>query len=266
VVEDPLLLCVDVGNTSVSAAVFRGMELVRRTHRKTSMLKRGTDWISWLSELRDQDPIPSHIVVATVVPDLRPSIFKASEGLFEEAPHFLTHASPLGIQVAYRDPSQVGADRLANAVHAFENLGGPSVVVDFGTANTLDLISREGRYEGGIIMPGIHMSLESLHTHTALLPAVDFEAPAELIGKDTVSSILSGAYYGVAASIDGLLDRLTDCLGERPRVIGTGGLAEMVRRESRWIEIVDQDITLKGLCRVGLRVWYGKKTGWNEGK
>jgi len=262
--EDPFLLAVDVGNTSTSGAVFRGMEMLKRERRDTSELRRRSDWVSWLSALRQEMTLPGRIIVATVVPELRASLFKASEGLFSASPHFLSHESPLGIEVAYRDPSQVGADRLANGVQAFESMGGPSVIVDFGTATTMDLISKEGRYEGGIIMPGIHMSLESLHANTALLPAVDFEVPEELLGRDTVASILAGAYYGVAAAIDGLLDRLADRLGEKPAVVATGGLAAVVKEESKWIDAVDQDLTLKGLCRVGLRVARGEENRRRE--
>lgn len=249
-----LRLCIDVGNTSVSAALFRTLEVVTRGRHPSQELTAAWQWGSYLGSLMETGLLPDKVMVATVVPALKGPILDACESMGLPVPHFLSDQSPLGIEIAYRYPSQVGADRLANSVAVYERYGGPCVVVDFGTATTFDVVSEQGRYEGGIILPGIHMSLESLHAKTALLPAVDFDVPTELVGKDTVASILSGVYFGAAAQIDGLLDRLAEYFGKPPHVIGTGGLATIVKAESRWLHEVDLDITLEGLCRVGRRL------------
>jgi type III pantothenate kinase len=141
----------------------------------------------------------------------------------------------------------VGADRIVNAVAAFQKYGGPCVVVDLGTAITFDAIAATGAYLGGVIAAGIGISIEALFSKTARLPLVDFREPAQLIGTNTIASVQSGLYYGALGAIDGIVDRLIEELGPATRVVGTGGQARLIARGSRHLRVVDEDLTLEGL-------------------
>ena len=153
----------------------------------------------------------------------------------------------LGLTIKYDNPKEVGADRVVNGVAAYYLYGGPAIVVDLGTAITFDVISGEAEYLGGLIYPGIGISLSGLFAKTALLPQVNFEQPSKLIGTNTVGSIQSGLYYGTMGMVDGLLERLCAELGAAPQIIATGGQASMIQAGSRLVEHLDEDLTLKGL-------------------
>jgi type III pantothenate kinase len=149
--------------------------------------------------------------------------------------------------VLYDNPSEVGADRIVNAVAAFEKYGGPCVVVDFGTATTFDCVSKKGEYMGGVICPGIGISADALFQRTARLPRVEIRKPSRVIGSTTVGSLQSGLYYGYLGLVDGILERVVDVLGEETRVIATGGLGSLIGTASHFIKNVDEFLTLEGL-------------------
>ena len=152
-----------------------------------------------------------------------------------------------GMPILYDNPKEVGADRIANAVAAYELYGGPSIVVDFGTANTVEAISEKGEYLGGAIFPGIEISMDALFARAARLRKVDFVEPESVIGKNTVASLQSGLVYGFAGQVDGIVDGIRRELAGDARVVATGGLAELIAPHSRTIETVDPFLTLEGL-------------------
>jgi type III pantothenate kinase len=156
-------------------------------------------------------------------------------------------AVDLGIQVLTENPNEVGADRLVNAVGAKERYGGPLIVVDFGTATTFDVIDVDGNYRGGVIAPGINLSLEALHSAAAQLPRVAVARPASVIGRGTVPAMQSGIYWGYVGLIEGLVRRIADEFGQAMKVVATGGLAPLFNEATAVIEFLDRDLTIRGL-------------------
>ena len=246
-----MLLVVDVGNTQTHLGAFRGEELVCdwrfATVRESTADELGAALRALLA-LRDLSfaDLDASILSSTV-PQLRPE-------WTEMATRYLEHAMPVvgpgvrtGMPIRMDNPRELGADRLVNAVAAHHQLGGPCVVVDFGTAITYDCVSAGGEYLGGIIAPGVEISLEALTTRAAAIPKIDLMRPRTLIGKSTVDAIRSGVVYGFAAQVDGMLARVRRELGEETRAIATGGLAAGIVPFCESISDVDPLLTLTGL-------------------
>jgi type III pantothenate kinase len=187
------------------------------------------------------------IVISSVVPPLDPVLRQMCERHFNLKPLFIEPGVKTGMPVQYDNPAEVGADRIVNAVAAFDKFGGPCVIVDFGTATTFDCVSKKGEYMGGVICPGIGISADALFQRTARLPRVEIRKPARVIGSNTVGSLQSGLYYGYLGLVDGILERLVDELGEGTRVVATGGLGSLIGTASRFIKDVDELLTLQGL-------------------
>jgi type III pantothenate kinase len=246
-----MLLVVDVGNTQTHFGTFQGEELLEHwrfaTVRDSTADELGAA-LRNLLELRGVGLADlSSSIVSSTVPQLEPEWLAMAE-------HYLGHrmlAVGPGIKtsmpIRIDNPRELGADRLVNAVAAHERLGGPCVAVDFGTAVNFDVVSREGEYLGGILMPGVEISLEALTSRGAKLPRVDLAAPRHTIGKGTVDAIRSGVIFGFAAAVDGLLARIHAELGERAPTIATGGLAGVIVGHTQGIDEVDDVLTLKGL-------------------
>jgi type III pantothenate kinase len=187
------------------------------------------------------------IVISSVVPPLDPVLRQVCERYFELRPLFIEPGIKTGMPVHYDNPAEVGADRIVNAVAAFEKYGGPCVVVDFGTATTFDCVSPKGEYLGGVICPGIGISADALFERTARLPRVEIRKPARVIGSNTVGSLQSGLYYGYLGLVDGILELLLAEMGAETHVIATGGLGPMIGTGSKYIKQVDDFLTLEGL-------------------
>lgn len=187
------------------------------------------------------------IVVSSVVPPLDPVLRQVCERYFSLRPLFIEPGVKTGMPVHYDNPAEVGADRIVNAVAAFEKYGGPCVVVDFGTATTFDCVSAKGEYLGGVICPGIGISADALFERTARLPRVEIRKPARVIGSNTVGSLQSGLYYGYMGLIDGILELLLAELGPNTNVTATGGFGTMIGPGSKYIKHVDDFLTLDGL-------------------
>jgi len=187
------------------------------------------------------------IVVSSVVPPLDPVLRQVCERYFNLRPLFIEPGVKTGMPVHYDNPAEVGADRIVNAVAAFEKYGGPCVIVDFGTATTFDCVSAKGEYLGGVICPGIGISADALFERTARLPRVEIRKPARVIGSNTVGSLQSGLYYGYIGLIDGILERLLEELGPQTHVIATGGLGPLIGTGSKYMKSVDEFLTLEGL-------------------
>lgn len=245
-----MLLVLDVGNTNTTLGVYDGDEL-KHSWRLTSERHRTVDeygimcrTLLHLSGL--ESSVITGIAVSSVVPMLDFTLNKMAEVYFGLKPLFITSENA-GMPVLYDDPREVGADRVVNAVAAFEKYGGPCVVVDFGTATTFDAISKAGEYLGGIIYPGIQISADALFQRAAKLRNTEFRKPDKVIGTNPAGSVQSGLYYGNIALVDGVLERMIEELGKGTRVVATGGLAPLISRGSRFIETVDANITLEGI-------------------
>jgi len=187
------------------------------------------------------------IVISSVVPPLDSTLREVCERYFQLKPLFIEPGVKTGMPVQYDNPAEVGADRIVNGVAAFEKLGGPCIVVDFGTATTFDVVSARGEYLGGVITPGIGISADALFERTARLPRVDIRKPPSVIATNTVNSLQAGLYYGYIGLIDGILERLMTELGGDVKVVATGGLASLMGSGSKYIREVDDLLTLEGL-------------------
>lgn len=246
-----MLLVIDVGNTNTSLGVYRGEELVKHWRLTTARARTVDEYgvhARNLFELAEIDfKAITAVAIASVVPPLNFTLKKMSEGYFNHTPLFIDNTIDTGLKILYEPPSDVGADRIVDAVAAVHKYGAPCVVVDFGTATTFNAIDAEQRYLGGVITPGINISFEALFERAARLPRVEIKRPQTVIGSSTVTAIQSGMYYGYAGLVDGILRRMLEELGGTPRVVATGGLASLIAPGSELIEIVDDTLTLEGL-------------------
>jgi type III pantothenate kinase len=249
-----LLLAIDVGNTNVTIGVFKNGALVHNW-RLAALRERTADEIGiFVTHLFEQTKVEvsavDGIVVASVVPPLTRPMEEMSDRYFGRKA-LLVDATNAGIPIAYFPAEDVGADRIVNAVAAREKYRShsPIIVVDFGTATTFDVISRDGEYVGGIICPGIGISAEALFQRAARLPRVEVRKPDRVVGQTTVNAMQSGLFFGYVEMVDGLVRRIKNELpdGEHATVIATGGLADVLSSEAKSIQHVEPDLTLEGL-------------------
>jgi type III pantothenate kinase len=246
-----VLLAVDVGNTNTVLGAFEGKALRQHWRIETSHSRTADEYGIQLRQLfavGGLDPrAVDALVVATVVPPLTLTLQRMSERYFGVAPLFIGPGVKTGMPILYEDPREVGADRIVNAVAAWDRWGCGLVVVDFGTATTFDAVSQRGEYLGGSICPGIAISMEALFSHASKLPEVEFVCPPHVIGRNTVASMQSGLVYGYVGLVDGICERMARELGFPPKVIATGGLAPLIAAVSSSISEVDELLTLNGL-------------------
>src|SRR5574337_213093 len=254
-----MLLALDVGNTNMVVGVFENKEL--RVHWRISTRRDGTSdeygmLISNLLHLAGLEPGQiSALIIASVVPPLQSSLEEMAHRYFRIAPLVVGLGTKTGMSILYDSPREVGADRIVNAVAAFEAYGGPAIVIDFGTATTCDAVSAKGEYIGGVIAPGIGIAAEALFARTAKLPRIDIAKPTSVVGKTTVTSMQSGLFFGYLGLVEGIVTRMREEMGGNPVIIGTGGLAQLILAESPSIKHVDPLLTL-----TGLRIIYERNT------
>jgi type III pantothenate kinase len=247
------LLAVDVGNTNTVLGLYDGGELLRHwrlTTRREETADEIVLSVRGLLEASGLREAPRDVIVASVVPSLRFPLRQALRQICGQEPLFVEPGVKTGMPILYDVPQEVGADRIVNAVAAHAKVGGPCVVVDFGTATTFDVVTEKGEYAGGVIVPGISISAEALFERAARLWRVEIRRPEKVIGKTTAGSVQSGLYFGYLSLVDGMVDRIAKELGRKPRVIATGGLAELFGGGSERIEEIDPLLTLKGLLLI----------------
>jgi type III pantothenate kinase len=253
-----MLLAIDCGNTNIVFAIYHGDEK-RASWRISSDSRRSTDeYVVWLTQLMRLKSINvseiNGVMIASVVPDIQPKLVALAHRGFDLVPLCVDESNvDLGIAINIDRPEQAGADRLVNAVAAaaWHNL--PAIVVDFGTATTLDLIGPKGAYEGGIIAPGVNLSIEALYMAAARLPRIavkPWQKDMPVLGSNTISAMQSGVFWGYVGMVEGLLTRLRHSYGAELPAIVTGGLAPLFADHINGPLVVDADLTLKGLVRI----------------
>lgn len=246
-----MILVFDVGNTNIVLGVFDQDRLLvswrigtdrRRTSDEIGMLVKGLFDYHGL-DFRSIEGLS----VSSVVPPLTPVIAEMSRRYFGRDPLIVGPGIKTGMPIRYENPREVGADRIVNAVAAYNRYGGPVIIVDFGTATTFCAVSREGEYLGGAIAPGVGISTEALFERAAKLPRIELVVPDHVIGKNTVASMQAGIYFGFLGQVDGIISRMKDELGGEAVVVATGGLAELICKGTQLVQHVDPCLTLWGL-------------------
>jgi type III pantothenate kinase len=246
-----VLLAVDVGNTQTALGLYDGEELVESWRVATEAERTGDEiaaLVVRLLELRDLgfDDV-TDVALCSAVPLLVRAYQEVAERYAEAPLMVLGPGVKTGIPILYDDPREVGPDRIANAVAARERHGAPCIVVDFGTSTNFDAVSSAGEYVGGVLAPGIEISMDALFLRAARLTRVDFAEPRTVIGKTTVSALQSGLVYGFAGQVDGIVRRMRQELGDAAPAVATGGLADLIAPHSETIERVDPLLTLEGV-------------------
>jgi len=252
-----MLLVIDIGNTNIVLGVYRDKELIGHWRISTDQAKTSDEYGLLFHQLIHVSDIqPSEIkgaIISCVVPPLLNTIEVMCKEYFSVKPLVVGPGIKTGMPVLYDNPREVGADRIVNAVAAYEKFKTSVIVVDFGTATTFDCVSKKGEYLGGVIAPGLMISTEALVRAASKLPRVELTRPDKVIGKNTIHSIQSGIIFGYAGLIDRLVTRIKEEMKDNPRVVATGGLASLVVPESETIKEIDQFLTLEGLRIIFLR-------------
>ncbi len=250
-----MLLAINCGNTNVVFAVYDGSDQRGIWRAATDPRRTADEYLVWLKELMALDGLrPMDIddaVIAIVVPDALFALKTLCRRYFACDPLVIgEEGCRLGMEAKVDYPAEVGADRLANSVAAQSRFGGPLVVVDFGTATKVDVVDAEGNYCGGVIAPGIQLSLQALYLGTAKLPKIAIRHPAKVIGTNTIACMQSGVFWGYVGLIEGTIERIRAEFGAPMKVIATGGLAPLFDEATDAIEHVDPDLTLRGLVEI----------------
>jgi len=246
-----MLLCVDIGNTNIVIGLYRGQELVAHWRLSTDQARMPDEYGLVITTLVERAGFKTTdirgIVLASVVPPVSDTIIEMLREYIGMDPLVVGSGVKTGVAIRIDNPREVGADRVINAAAAYRLYGGPACIVDFGTATTFDALSAAGEYLGGAIAPGVRLAADALFRGTAKLPRVDLQRPTRAIGTNTVDSMRSGILFGYVGLVEGMVARFRQELGVSTRIIATGGLAEIIARETSVIEVVDPWLTLKGL-------------------
>lgn len=250
-----MLLAIDVGNTNTVFGLHDGNNWIAQWRSATDSTKTADDYAVWLSHLCRMEGIPfgdlNACIISSVVPQAKFNFRNLARRYLNIDPLFVgDQAVDLGVPIRISRPEQVGADRLVNAVGAHTEHEGALIVVDSGTATTFDVVGADGGFEGGVISPGVNLSMRALHDAAASLPRIAIQRPPRVIGQDTVSAMQSGIFLAYLDLIDGLIRRIKAEYNQPMTVIGTGGVASLFEGESEEIDIYDPDVTIRGLLEI----------------
>jgi type III pantothenate kinase len=245
-----MLLAIDIGNTNIVFALYDGREQKGCWRYETKPIGSATEYLGFLQD----KVLPSDVtdvIVSSVVPDCDFPIRQMCEEGLEITPIFVgKDTGDLGIEIKIDNPSELGADRLVNTFAVHKEYGCAAIVVDFGTATTFDIVDSQGNFCGGVIAPGANLSLEALHLAAAKLPSVPMKRPKSALARNTIDAMQSGIFWGYVGLVEKILERLIAEWGEHPKIIATGGLAQFFQDDIPAIDVVDEELTLKGLLAI----------------
>lgn len=249
-----MLLAIDVGNTNTVFALYEGETPVAQWRAATSTARTADEYAVWLFQLMAMSGYEladvNECIISTVVPQSLFHLRNLSRRHFSVEPYIVDSTSIPGVPVRIAKPSEAGADRLVNAVGAHMSYEGALIVVDSGTATTFDIIAADGGFEGGIIAPGINLSMQALHDAAARLPRIAIERPEKVVGTDTVGAMQSGIFWGYIGLIEGLIDRIKAERGEPMTVVATGGISSLFEGATDKIDHFDPELTIRGLIEI----------------
>lgn len=246
-----MLLTIDIGNTNLTLGLYNGDALGRHWRLATDHARMPDEYgLQFLGLLQNAGRAVSEltgIVLASVVPNLTARVTQACQEYLKQEPLVVDTGVKTGIRIRYEDPRAVGADRVADAVAVINLYGGPACVIDFGTATTFNAVTKQGDYLGGAITAGVNLAAEALYTRAAKLPRMDLQRPPSVIGRNTVHAMQSGLLFGYVSMVEGMVARFRSELGRDMKVVATGGLAEVVAKETDVIDVISPWLTLEGL-------------------
>lgn len=252
-----MLLVIDVGNTNIVLGIFKEKTLIDHWRISTNRLRTTDEYGVLIRNLFRFNNVDSKeidaIIISSVVPPVMPTLERMCQRYFGLVPLVIGPGVKTGMDIKYDNPREVGADRIVNAVAAYELYGGPVIIIDFGTATTFCAVDKKGNYLGGAICPGIGISTEALVQRTAKLPRIEIRRTEKVICRNTVESMQAGVYYGFVGQVDGIVSRIRKELGANAKVVATGGLAVVIGPATKAIDVVEPMLTLEGL-----RIIYGR--------
>ncbi|MEJ2049117.1 MAG: type III pantothenate kinase [Calditrichota bacterium] len=252
--KQDMILTVDVGNTQIEVGIFEDQKLKKSWRMATGIDRTEDEYMVLIQHFLSLDGISirnvTGVAISSVVPNITFIFEKMCNKYLGIMPIIVDHKLKLGIKIRYSDPSTVGADRICNAVAAYQKFNNAVVIIDFGTATTFDIINSKAEYLGGIIAPGIETTAWALYQRAAKLPKISLEFPQHVIGKTTMESMQSGIMLGSVKMIDGLVEEIIDELGEKPNIISTGGLSRLIQPRTKYIESYYPHLVLEGLYKI----------------
>jgi len=252
-----MLLAIEQGNTNTLFAVHDGKDWIAQWRTATEASRTADEYAVWLNQLLEMAGLKldrlDACIISTVVPQSLFNLRNLSRRYLHAEPLVVGENATLGIEIRIEKPSEAGADRLVNAIGGFIAYGGPLILVDSGTATTFDVVGPDGGFEGGVIAPGINLSMQALHQAAARLPRIGIEKPDHVIGRGTVEAMRSGVYWGYVGLIDSLIQRIKAEYGAPMKVVATGGVASLFEGATQHIDAFDHDLTIRGLLEIHRR-------------
>ena len=252
-----MLLAIEQGNTNTLFAVHDGVEWIAEWRSATESTRTADEYAVWLHQLLELQGLGlknlDGCIISSVVPQSIFNLRNLSRRYLKVEPMVIGENVDLGMRVTIEKPSEAGADRLVNAIGGYASYGGPLIIIDSGTATTFDVVSADGAFEGGVIAPGINLSMQALHTAAAKLPRVAIQRPERVIGQDTVGAMQSGVYWGYVGLIEGLIERIKREYVRPMTVVATGGVASLFVGATNKIDKFDGDLTIRGMLEIWRR-------------
>jgi type III pantothenate kinase len=252
-----MLLAIEQGNTNTLFAVHNGENWIAEWRAATESTRTADEYAVWLHQLLELEGLKlgdlDGCIISSVVPQSIFNLRNLSRRYLKVEPKVIGENVDLGIEVRIEKPSEAGSDRLVNAIGGHASCGGPLIIIDSGTATTFDVVAADGAFEGGVIAPGISLSMQALHTAAAKLPRVAIQKPSRVVGKDTVGAMQAGVYFGYVGLIEGLIDRIKREYAKPMTVVATGGVASLFEGATDKIDVFDADLTIRGMLEIWRR-------------